>query len=314
MEFITGPPLQSLPPKVFLSYSHADRGFVEQLAHDLAANRVNVWWDEWEIKVGQSLIRKIEEGIESSSYLGIVLTPSSVSSAWVQEELTAGLVRQLEERRVFVLPILLEECERPVFLREKKYADFRNDCPAGLEQLLAALESPNIESHGRGDIGDYKHDYAFEWGTFDSRHGFRLQITSHSSKLDFAVSNLILVAANSTYSKRLDELQAAGFEWGPRAMLLMWAQKLSSQVDAVLLIEGDKEASSTFSLVDPERDVRLDLEVRARRLGQDPGNDLLYEWKSILDHAATRHLMGIRHAQSKEEIHRFDKWLAEHPF
>ena len=102
-------------PTIFISYSHADRQFVAKLASDLLKQRIRVWWDEWEIKVGDSLLQKIQEGISTSSYLGVVLSPNSVNSAWVQEELDTALVRQLKEKRVVVLPILLQDCQIPPF-------------------------------------------------------------------------------------------------------------------------------------------------------------------------------------------------------
>jgi len=51
--------IPALPPRVFISYSHADREFVAKLAGDLARNRIVVWWDEWEIKVGDSLLFRV---------------------------------------------------------------------------------------------------------------------------------------------------------------------------------------------------------------------------------------------------------------
>ena len=45
-------------------------------------------------------------------------------------------MRELTERRVIVLPILLEECEIPVLLREKKYADFSRNYRDGFNSLL----------------------------------------------------------------------------------------------------------------------------------------------------------------------------------
>lgn len=48
-------------PSLFLSHSSADKTFVEKLAKDLEGVGVNVWFDKWEIKVGDSLTGKIWE-------------------------------------------------------------------------------------------------------------------------------------------------------------------------------------------------------------------------------------------------------------
>jgi hypothetical protein len=52
--------------KVFLSHSSADKAFVDRLASDLERINVGAWYDKWEIRVGDSLIEKIQEGIDSN--------------------------------------------------------------------------------------------------------------------------------------------------------------------------------------------------------------------------------------------------------
>lgn len=59
-------------PSLFLSHSSADKTFVEKLAKDLEGVGVNVWFDKWEIKVGDSLTGKIEEGLQANDYLSLL--------------------------------------------------------------------------------------------------------------------------------------------------------------------------------------------------------------------------------------------------
>ena len=125
--------------QVFLAHSSADNPIVGRIAHDLAVRGVPVWLDEWEIKVGDSLHEKIAHGIEGSGWFVVALSRTSVQSPWVTKELNAGLVIELERREVFVLPALLEQCEIPLFLKDKKYADFRTNYEAGLDDLVARL-------------------------------------------------------------------------------------------------------------------------------------------------------------------------------
>lgn len=128
-------------PSIFLSHNHKDKPFVRRLATDLMAEGVKVWLDEAEIKVGDSLIRKISSGIYEMDYLGAVLSPDSVKSAWIQEELEQALHIQISEAYVKVLPILLRDCEMPGFLLDKIYADFRdeNNYQDALRRLLESI-------------------------------------------------------------------------------------------------------------------------------------------------------------------------------
>ena len=111
---------------IFLSHNSRDKRFVRRLGKLLSENGIKVWIDEAEIKVGDSLLRKISQGIKDMEFLGVVLTPNSISSNWVQKELEIATTMEIQDRKVKVIPILYKDCEIPVFLNDKVYADFRN--------------------------------------------------------------------------------------------------------------------------------------------------------------------------------------------
>ena len=124
---------------VFLSHTNTDKGFVRRLASDLASRGVRVWLDEWEMSVGDSLTERIQSGIQRAGYLAVVLSPRSVESAWVRRELNAALAEELRRKGVFVLPILLEDCDIPLFVQDKMYADFRHEYSDGLHAILRTV-------------------------------------------------------------------------------------------------------------------------------------------------------------------------------
>lgn len=121
---------------VFISYSSKDRRFADKLAKDLKSKGMHVWYDQWELRVGDSLIDKINAGIRSQDYIVVVLSKASVRSKWVMKELNAGFIRELDEKRIVLLPVLIEDCDIPPLLSDKVYADFRHDYTAGLRKLL----------------------------------------------------------------------------------------------------------------------------------------------------------------------------------
>jgi ssDNA-binding Zn-finger/Zn-ribbon topoisomerase 1 len=125
--------------KVFLSYSHHDKEFVTKLAEDLRDRGVVPWLDEWEMSPGDSLSRRIQEGIEESSLFLVILSSTSLSSKWCQKELDAADVLEVEKGRKFVIPILYEKCRLPLFMKAKMYADFSSDYDNGLKKLIKAL-------------------------------------------------------------------------------------------------------------------------------------------------------------------------------
>lgn len=306
-------PLGNLPPKVYISYSHDDRGFVENLAEDLIRRRILVWWDEWEIGVGDSLIAKIESGISSSSYLAIVLSPNSVSSQWVREELNAGLIRQLRERRVFVLPILIEDCEIPVFLQDKRYADFREDYTSGLVDLLTGIDPPDTRTHGESESFNYHHDHAIEWGFHKNNYLMRIFISSHSQEFPFSVLCIILLVANNKLSQRIRSLIDAGHEWAADILFASFMRDELMKLEGTIYIEDELEAVQEGEVFDPETEMGANFEIRARRLGPDQGQDILYEWISVYDYILEEHINGIGDAIEKAQAESYAEWLRANP-
>ncbi len=94
--------------KVFISHSSKDHDFVMLLAEKLRKDLIDIWVDEWELQVGDSIVQKIDEGIKKSSFLIIVFSKYSIKSNWVLRELNSTLMRQLTKTDIKILPILLE--------------------------------------------------------------------------------------------------------------------------------------------------------------------------------------------------------------
>lgn len=129
---------------IFLSHTSADKPFVRKLKKALNKRGVaDVWIDEAEIIVGDSLIDKIQEGLTKTKFFGVVLSPRSVQSNWVRKELEAAMSREMESGSLVVLPLLYEECDLPPFLKGRLYADFTSPkkFSQSLEKLLRRLVS-----------------------------------------------------------------------------------------------------------------------------------------------------------------------------
>src|SRR6266404_4739424 len=108
-------------PHLFLCHSSKDKKFVRQLADELTELSVDVWLDEWELQPGDSLHECIGSALESSAYIGIVLSPDSVESKWCRSELQAALAREMNLSRKLALPILCRRVSLPIFLADRLY-------------------------------------------------------------------------------------------------------------------------------------------------------------------------------------------------
>lgn len=93
--------------KIFISHSSKDKEFVRKLSADLANLGHDPWLDEWEIKVGECIVSKIEHGIKESDYVIIVLTENSVNSGWVEREWKTKYWDEINQGKTLILPIIM---------------------------------------------------------------------------------------------------------------------------------------------------------------------------------------------------------------
>ncbi|MBK8129517.1 MAG: TIR domain-containing protein [bacterium] len=111
---------------VFISHSSKDKPFAEEIKAFLESKGVKGWLDNYEIKGGAIVIERIVEAIFNSDYFIILLTQKAHESTWVRYELRQGVVRWIEDLKMdrpFVLPLLLEDCERWNGIRLLHYID-----------------------------------------------------------------------------------------------------------------------------------------------------------------------------------------------
>jgi hypothetical protein len=126
-------------PKVFISYSSRDTKFVNWLITRLKQEGLTVWVDVQQVAVGDSIVARVNEGLESASYFIPVLSKSSVQSAWVQQEMDYAIIREKTQTPLSILPVVIDDCNLPPLLVGRKFADCRTDRNQGLIELLAVL-------------------------------------------------------------------------------------------------------------------------------------------------------------------------------
>jgi integrase len=100
--------------RAFLSHASEDKeDFVEPLAREFAEIGVAPWLDMWEIRPGDSLVRKLfEEGLDTVDAVIVVVSASSAAKPWVREELDAAVVRRITSS-VRLIPVRLDGASVP---------------------------------------------------------------------------------------------------------------------------------------------------------------------------------------------------------
>jgi hypothetical protein len=90
---------------VFVSHASEDKDeFVRDFVKCLQENGLNVWYDEFTLRVGDSLRRSIDNGLSNSRYGIVVLSEAFFSKEWPQRELDGLFAREVNGEKV-ILPI-----------------------------------------------------------------------------------------------------------------------------------------------------------------------------------------------------------------
>lgn len=105
-----------LPPAnqrdVFLCHAHADKElFVRPVAEALRSYGVSSWLDEAEIRVGDHIAAKINEGLRESRFVVVFVTSTFMKRNWPLAELHAAFGMEARKGEVVVLPILAVPAE-----------------------------------------------------------------------------------------------------------------------------------------------------------------------------------------------------------
>lgn len=128
--------------RVFICHATEDKPSAHRIAAYMRQAGAEVWLDEWEIKVGDSIVEKVNAGLSGATHMLLLLSATSVQKPWVRREFSSTLMRQLSSNSVRVLPVLLESCEVPSILSDIRYADFRNHNETAYEQISHAIFQP----------------------------------------------------------------------------------------------------------------------------------------------------------------------------
>ncbi len=122
------------PQTAFISYSREDSEFALKLAEDLKAAGAAVWLDQLDIAPGQRWARAVEDALNACQRMLVILSPASVGSRNVEDEVAFAL----EEGKT-VIPVLYRDCKVPFRLRPYQSVDARSDYAHSIKVLVRTL-------------------------------------------------------------------------------------------------------------------------------------------------------------------------------
>lgn len=177
--------------QLFLSHSSADTEFIARLALDLTTLQHTVWLDKWTIRVGDCISQEIDRGLSGCDYVVLALSRAAVQSGWVDREWRSKYVQEVKEQRVIILPVLLEDCNIPPLLLDKRYADFRRSYAVGLVELQQGIE------RDAPIAAPFRPEAQCQASDLPSLDGLIAELSDPSKSLSLAVSQVLHFARES---------------------------------------------------------------------------------------------------------------------
>jgi len=127
-------------------YSRSDAGYAKKLAQALEDEGFAVW-NDYRIGLGTSWPRVIQEQLDDSSAVIVLMTPRAYQSEWVQNELSRA-----KRKQKAILPLLLEGVEPWLSVESTQYLDVTDGRlpPRAFYELLAKAVSGRVASISSG--------------------------------------------------------------------------------------------------------------------------------------------------------------------
>ena len=104
----SSPPRVENPPTfdIFISHASEDKESIARpLYHELTAKGLSVWFDEATLELGDSLRRKIDDGLAHCRFGVVILSPQFLAKEWPQRELDGLLARETTSGQKAILPV-----------------------------------------------------------------------------------------------------------------------------------------------------------------------------------------------------------------
>jgi hypothetical protein len=268
---------------IFISYSHENKKFVDQLAMQLVHRNVNVWLDRWELSIGDSIVDKIQEAVDGASALLVILSKASIASEWCKKELSSGFLRELEEKRVVVMPVLLEDCEIPLFARGKLYADFRNNFDDGLRTVVEGISKVTNPFLARTKEPEYHVDWSIDWGDVNGLFAIILNFVEQAQNQPYTcLTNIEVLASPEATNKYESNKQTLGEENARFHIIEIINSYFQNQSDFRPLLVTEKEKVSHVLVPGQDEGEEYRLRIGVRRLGEDTGRNILVNTTSLI--------------------------------
>jgi hypothetical protein len=102
----------------FISHNKRDKDSARSLAMALVEQGADVWFDEWKLRPGDSLVGGIERGLAEANVFVLIWSKHAAKSKWVGTEVRAYLRRRVDDGTLRIVPVMLDNTPLPVLVAD----------------------------------------------------------------------------------------------------------------------------------------------------------------------------------------------------
>ena len=102
--------------KAFICHNKADKVIARMIASALVQQGVDVWFDEWRIRPGESITGGIEAGLTMADCFVLVWSQDASKSNWVGTEVRAYIRRRVDDQTLRIIPFMLDRTTLPALV------------------------------------------------------------------------------------------------------------------------------------------------------------------------------------------------------
>lgn len=125
---------------VFISHNTRDKDVAREIGIYLVAEDIGVWFDEWEVSAGDSIVQQVNDGLKGCSHFIILWSSNACSSNWVRWELRAAMARAIETGSPRIIPVILDDTPVPDLVRDIRHIRYGGGTEKDRIALIRAVK------------------------------------------------------------------------------------------------------------------------------------------------------------------------------
>lgn len=208
--------LKTMRELIFLSHTGADKPIVDTFASRLSDifGTERIFYDRWSIAPGESIIRKMSDGIGDSGFFFLFISKASLNSKMVEREWQSSLYRAIRGELKFV-PVMLENVPVPAIFGDINHLSvYSNGVETVLNQMVDIIRGQsktplqplknNLICHVKANGDSY--DLAIEANMYTEPKSNYLLVT------DCPIQNIIVKPQCSMYESTIITVKRNGVD------------------------------------------------------------------------------------------------------